>query len=119
MGIIILPITIWLWWRYREKINLNSWVMATVLISVITAPFGWGYDVIVLLLPLLQIFIWITEGRYSRPEAIAWGALLIGINLGAIYQRTLEISELQVYWIPIALAIIYFLAYHRQKQLSK
>jgi hypothetical protein len=119
MGLIILPITIWLWWRYREKIDLTRWVIATLLISVITAPFGWGYDVIVLLLPLLQIFIWITEGRFSWPEAIGWAALLIGMNVAAIYQRTFDITELQTYWIPIALAIIYFLADYRQKKLSK
>ncbi len=119
MGIIILPLTIWLWWRYRDKFELSIWVQGTVLISVITAPFGWGYDVIVLLLPLLQIVIWITEGRYSRLEAFGWAILLIGINFGAIYQRTLGINELQTYWVPIAFGITYFFAYHRLKEPSR
>ncbi len=118
MGVVILPLTVWLWWHNREHIDLNTWVPATVLLSVITAPFGWAYDVIVLLLPLLQIFIWIAEGRFSRWEAFAWATLLIGINLGAIYQRTFEISEVQTYWVPIALAITYFLAYYRQAKRS-
>lgn len=113
MGIVILPLTVWLWWHYRKRFDLALWVQGTVLISVITAPFGWSYDVIVLLLPLLQIFIWIVEGRYNRLEAVGWTALLIAINLGAIYQRTFNISELQAYWLPIALAFTYFLAYFR------
>ncbi len=114
MGIVILPITIWLWWRNREQVDLNIWVQATVLISVITAPFGWGYDVIVLLLPLLQIVIWIADGRFNRLEALGWAAVMVGINLGAIYQRSFEISEVQTYWVPIALAITFFGAYARQ-----
>lgn len=118
MGIMILPLTILLWWRNREQLNLNIWVQATVLISVITAPFGWGYDVIVLLLPLLQIIIWIAEGQFNRLEAFAWAAMLIGINLAAIYQRTFDISEVQTYWVPLALAITYFLAYYRQAMRS-
>jgi hypothetical protein len=116
MGIIILPITVWLWWWNREQLDLNIWVQATVLISVITAPFGWGYDVIVLLLPLLQMVIWIAEGRYNRLEGFGWGAVLVGINLGAIYQRSFEISEVETYWVPIALAVVYFSAYYRQEK---
>ncbi len=118
MGIVILPITIWLWWRNREQVDLNIWVQATVLISVITAPFGWGYDVIVLLLPLLQIVIWIADGRFNRLEALGWAAVMVGINLGAIYQRSFEISEVQTYWVPIALAITFFGAYARQAMRS-
>ncbi|MAT97285.1 MAG: hypothetical protein CL608_09100 [Anaerolineaceae bacterium] len=118
MGVVILPLTVFLWWWNREQLDLNIWVQATVLISVITAPFGWGYDVIVLLLPLLQIVIWIAEGRYSRLEAVGWAAALIGINLAAIYQRSFEISEVQTYWVPIALAVVYFLAYYGQAKRS-
>lgn len=118
MGVVIFPLTVWLWWRNRKQLDLNIWVQATVLISVITAPFGWGYDVIVLLLPLLQIVIWIAEGRYSRLEAVGWAAALIGLNLAAIYQRSFEISEVQTYWVPIALAAVYFLAYYRQAKRS-
>lgn len=116
MGIVVLPLTVWLWWHNREQIDLNIWVQATVLISVITAPFGWAYDVIVLLLPLLQIVIWTAEGHYNRLEATGWAALLIGINFAAIYQRGLEISEVQTYWVPIALTLTYFLAYYRRQR---
>ena len=113
MGIVILPLIIWLWWRVHDKIDLNTWVQGTLLISVITAPFGWGYDVIVLLVPLIQIFVWLADGKYGRAETIAWVILLIGINLAAIYQRTFDISEQQTYWVPIAIALAYFLAYFR------
>lgn len=116
MGIFILPLTVGFWWRYRETIDLNYWVPAMLLISVISAPFGWGYDVIVLLLPVLQVIAWIAEGRFSRQEAIGLGALLLGINLAAIYQRSLEISEGQTFWVPISLAMTYFFAYYRRNK---
>lgn len=119
MGVVTLPLVAWLWWRYRETVDLNSWVPAMTLISVISAPFGWGYDVIVLLLPVLQIVVWLAEGRFTRTEAIGWGTMLIGINLAAIYQRSFEISEVHTFWVPIALAIVYFLAYFRQKSEPK
>lgn len=113
MGIVILPIVVWLWWRYRERVHLNIWVQATLLVSVVTAPFGWAYDVIILLLPLLQIIIWITEGRYSRSEAVGWALLLLGVNLGAIYQRTLGINERDAFWVPIAISLTFMGAYYR------
>ncbi|MEZ4590345.1 MAG: glycosyltransferase family 87 protein [Chloroflexota bacterium] len=116
MGLVVLPLTVGLWWRYRDSVNLNSWVPATLLVSVISAPFGWGYDVIVLLLPVLQLAAWIAEGRFTQTEAIGWGVLLVGINLAAIYQRSLEISEGQTFWVPIALAITYFIASYRQNK---
>ncbi|MEZ4595004.1 MAG: hypothetical protein R3D55_28260, partial [Chloroflexota bacterium] len=116
MGLVVLPLTVGLWWRYRDSVNLNSWVPATLLVSVISAPFGWGYDVIVLLLPVLQLVAWIAEGRFTRTEALGWGAILLGINLAAIYQRSLEISEGQTFWVPIALAITYFIASYRQNK---
>ncbi len=113
MGIVILPLAVWQWWRYHNKIDLSIWVSGTLLLSVITAPFGWAYDVIVLLIPLIQIFVWIADGKYNQLEAFGWAVLFIGINLGAIYQRTLGIHELQAYWVPIAIALAYFLAYYR------
>jgi hypothetical protein len=113
MGIVILPLVIWLWWRYKEQLPLNIWVQATLLLSVVTAPFGWAYDVIVLLLPLLQIIIWLAEERYNRLEALTLVILLVGINVGAIYQRTLGINELEAYWVPIALSLLFFAAYFR------
>ena len=118
MGIVVLPITIWLWWRHRENVDLNIWVPATVLLSVITAPFGWGYDVIVLLLPLLLIVSWIAAGRFNRAEAIAWGVALIGINVAAIYQRSFGISEVYTFWVPIAVAIAFFSANFRRQRLN-
>jgi hypothetical protein len=51
-------------------------------------------------------------------EAVGWITVLIGINLAAIYQRSFEISEVQTYWVPIALAVVYFLAYYRRGKRS-
>lgn len=48
VGVVILPLAVILWWRKREQFDISSLVNVTLLVSVITAPFGWGYDAVVL-----------------------------------------------------------------------
>ncbi|MCP5095081.1 MAG: DUF2029 domain-containing protein [Chloroflexi bacterium] len=110
MGILFLPLSIWLWWQYKDQITHNSLVAISLLVSVITAPFGWNYDVIVLLMPLLQLIVWLFEGKYGRLQTIFIATLLILVDWLVIRQRTRGMSELYLFWFPLSLAAIYLWA---------
>lgn len=112
MGLIVLPVTIVWWWRYRNQLSVVTLVQITLLISVVTAPFGWGYDVIVLLIPILQIIIWLFEQRYTWPVTALFVAALLLIDILAFYQRTIMQSEVEVFWIPLAITAVYLTSYY-------
>ena len=114
IGVIILPLAVVWWWRQRDKLPvMTQLVDVTLLISVITAPFGWGYDVIVFILPILQIVIWVVDGRLPRGEGIGYMSLLLLINIASFIQRSIGMSEVYYFWLPPAIAIIYGIALWR------
>lgn len=110
MGVVVLPIMLIWWWVNRHKINFNELVQISLLISVITAPFGWGYDVIVLLIPLLQILVWVIEKRVAKTVRLAYILALLGLDVLAFYHRIHMQSEVDAFWIPLTIAILYFTA---------
>jgi hypothetical protein len=112
IGVIVLPAAIWLWWRNRDSVSQPVLVHLTSLVSVATAPFGWGYDAIVLLIPILQIVVWTLEEQAAT--AVAWllfAALVLIAGL-AFYHRMVMQSEYEAFWIPLAVTAVYLAAYH-------
>ncbi len=110
MGIIILPLMIVWWWFKRSKINFNEPLQITLVISMITAPFGWGYDAIVLIIPILQVVVWIVDKSYTKTVSILHIAGIILIDAFAFYHRTVMQNEVEVFWIPLAIGAVYFAA---------
>ena len=110
MGIILLPLMCLWWWLNRKKIHFSELLQITLIVSVITAPFGWGYDAIVLLIPILQIVIWAFETIQSKWIQISLIIGLILLDGFAFYHRTVMQNEVEVFWIPIAIGVLYFIA---------
>ncbi|MCP4358996.1 MAG: DUF2029 domain-containing protein [Chloroflexi bacterium] len=116
MSLLVLPLSIIWWWTQKDRLLLTELTHITVFISIITAPFGWGYDAIILMIPILQIIVWVFEGHYSRTMNILLIGSLVLIDVSAIYQRTRMNNEVFAFWLPIILAFLYLLA-RRQKGL--
>lgn len=107
IGLLVLPLAIALWWSRRNQLDMPTLVDVSLFVSVITAPFGWSYDVIVLLIPILHLLGWIVEGKFGRSEAAILVALLLLANAASLYHRVHANHEAEFFWFPIALAIIY------------
>lgn len=118
MGLLILPGFILWWWTVRERIQTPELVQITILISLVTAPFGWGYDAIILLIPIIQIVVWIFEKRYQPVIAAFFIIALFVTNVLIFYQRVNMDSEVEIFWVPIMIAIIYFLARSQKRELD-
>ena len=116
IGILVLPLAIIWWWRVRLTIQTAELVQITLLISITTAPFGWGYDAIVLLIPIIQIVVWVFEKSYSTVVSILFILALIMTDALIFYHRTIIESEVEVFWIPVLIAFLYFLARYKRKQ---
>ncbi|OQZ00042.1 MAG: hypothetical protein B6D41_00405 [Chloroflexi bacterium UTCFX4] len=111
MCLVVLPLAIGVWWRYRWKIDLYTIVDVTLLVSVITAPYGWSYDLIVLLVPLLHVVAWVVNGEFNRAPAILFAAGLVLFYGLMFYQRTLISNEVEFFWVSIAAAGAYAACY--------
>lgn len=74
-----------LWWRKRER-RATALVAAAVTVSVFVAPHGWGYDQLLLLVPLAVIVGATAVLRGSRRAiALALTALVAGLLPWALY----------------------------------
>lgn len=107
IGIGILLLFLIGWWFYWRGIKWMDLTAVSLLISVVTAPYGWSFDVIILLIPLLQCFVWVLEKRVSLSVTIFIGLIYILANGILLYQRSLGVSEEAFFWFPLVLAGLY------------
>lgn len=112
MGVLILPLTVMLWWALGRTRNIGSLsgrtlVDVTLICSVITAPFAWSYDFIVLLVPLVRVISCIVGGKLHRVESAMLVLGLIAMELAIFYQRVLAPSEVFYAWVPWVVAVMY------------
>jgi hypothetical protein len=61
------------WWTRRRDWDWARELPAVVLLSVLTTGYGaWGFDLVVLLLPVVQAAAWLANG--SSPRLALWSA---------------------------------------------
>lgn len=107
IGTAVLPLTIAFWYWRPDRATFLTWFNSTLLISVITAPFGWGYDAIVLLLPILQMTLWAITGHLGRLKAGLFFVFLLVADTLLFRQRLQGINEVYYFWLPVAVAVLY------------
>jgi hypothetical protein len=109
MGVAIGFLSIALWWPHRDRrsIDMPDMVIATILISVLTTPFAWSFDALILLVPLQRLIVWAVEDRISRVQSLASLALFMIVNATAFYQRSQQAPERDFFWVPVAVGILY------------
>jgi hypothetical protein len=116
IGVLILPLALFLWWRFRKQIDLYTLTAVATLFSIITVPFGWSYDAIVLLIPLFQIALWLIEGSFSRQRIVFFASLLVVLNVLTFVRRVRTVNEVYYFWLPIAVATVYLLVHRLKRQ---
>ena len=88
---------------YSESLRVELSVALLTLITVPITFFGWSYDQTVLLIPIAQVFAWLTRSRYKIP-IIACIACAMAINY---YQRLLIINDTYYVWVPLFWWVIF------------
>lgn len=107
IAVVLLPLTLVSWFYWGEKWSLMKISQVGILVSIITMPFGWSYDFVLLLLPLTQIVVWlVTEGLFIG-ERLAVTMALFVTYIVYFFQRTATPSELYFHWVPLIVAVIY------------
>lgn len=107
IAVVLLPLALATWFFLREKWSLMEVVQIGVLASIITMPFGWSYDFVLLLLPLTQILVWLVTKNLFVGERLALIVTLFATYIVYFIQRIATPSELYFFWVPLAIAMIY------------
>ena len=117
IGVILIPIGMIAWYFWFERLGIVVFTEIAVLFSVITMPFGWSYDYVVLLLPLSQIIAWLLMDIVPKLERAAIVGLLL-MMYGIYYrQRIYADNELYFFWVPLVIAVIFaWLFFRRQSR---
>ena len=96
--------------RQSELVPLETAVSVLTLVTIPTTFFGWSFDQSLLLVPIAQIIGWLFTP--SRLVMMKWGlcvSMILAITAN-LAQRTMEMSEVHFFWVPLAWGMIYALA---------
>jgi len=97
------------WARRRDTWEWSQELPLLLLVSMVTAPYAWGYDMVLLVVPLVQIAAQLAS---QPPSARTWrlaGAYL-SLNLAALAVHLLLRNSFWFFWLPPALLAWYLWA---------
>jgi hypothetical protein len=110
--ILLIPCPFWLA-QHEKTFSLEFSIALLTLITVPTTFFGWSYDQSMLLIPIAQVFGWISA---SKNKTLNYGlVVVIGLSLIINYYQRAFTSIIDVYylWVPLFWWLIFGLIWRR------
>lgn len=93
------------WQRHRERWDWREQLPILVLVSVVTAAYGWTFDYPVFLLAIVQSAVWLLQGRWTwSKRGLLWA--YIGLMLVSLFSSQ---SQLWYWWMASWLLLWYWL----------
>ena len=102
------------WWKRGKAWDRRTLIDVSILGGLLVSPIGWSYDQVMLLLPILRIFEWASDGSMERKDAVSVSLVLIIANAITFYERILSPSEVWFFWVPLVVAAVYMFAWERR-----
>jgi len=115
IGLFLMPIAVLLWLHFRDSLSFLIMLDLAIIVSVITSPFGWSYDFVVLLLPLMHLWSWLLTGKFNRLETLLLVVVTVSMYLIYYYQRVQTPNEMYFFWLPMIIGGLYFWTLRRLK----
>ena len=85
--------------RYQASIKMELAVALLTLITVPTTFFGWSFDQVILLIPIAQVFTWMTGSK--KKTINFWTVFALVVSLGITYiQRAQNSNDVYYVWFP-------------------
>lgn len=100
--VILLPLPFYMA-MHPEKFSVEFSIALLTLINLPTTFYGWSYDQTILLIPIAQIFSWLSRSKY-RASIIALILAALAFNY---FQRVLPLNEVYYVWVPLAWWMIF------------
>jgi hypothetical protein len=95
-------------WRYRVDWEWRERLPVLLFVCYLTMPYGWVYDQVILLIPLIQVLTRVTvlSRRVVVPMAVLWFAL----NASTAIMNVLRVDEVGFLWFAPLLLLGYLSA---------
>lgn len=105
----ILAAVVFLAWRRREDVgaDLPDLVAWSLTVSLITAPYGWSFDVLLFAVPIVQGYVWLLRGERRRGERVLVAIFFLAADILVWQQRIVGMPEHYYAWYPLILALLY------------
>jgi hypothetical protein len=101
-----------LWNRLKGSFNWTTHLNWVLLLSCLTTPFAWSFDMVILMPALIMLLVWFKQDPLkNRKYFIAMVATQVCIFL----QKSLMMEEILAVWMPPAIAAIFWLAYRANR----
>ncbi len=98
---------VWYWFKKRKTWNWSQETPLLLLVSQLTASYGWVYDQVLVLPALIQCVATI----YRHPERPRWYPLVvlvyIGLNLVAMVLNSLNFTDIYFVWLAAGWWLLY------------
>jgi hypothetical protein len=100
----------------RPALRWSAAAGPILLISVLTAAYGWTYDQLVLLIPYLQIVHWLVSDRaYSRANRVWIVAGLVAYSAGQLGLQAAHVNSFFAFWTVWVLGGTYMYAWRARR----
>ena len=103
---------VWLAFHWRRCEGAWEWrdeMPVVLLASLVTTAYGWIYDDIVLLVPVMQVAVAVLAGRTRTSPAFIVGGYLL-VNAGIVAMNVVRVEPVWYVWAPFAFAAWYAMA---------
>jgi len=110
LWLVVLPLFLMIYLRYRERLELTSWLSLAVFAALPTLPFGGSTDLVLLLLPIFQIVGWILSEPFIDRRVAIPSLLLI---YGYAFWFWVNFQELAFLPLPFMVGVLYCYALQR------
>jgi len=108
LWIIVLPFVLYLLLLNKEQLDIRTTTSMILLVSLPTSIFGWSYDQVILIFPLMQMAVWVVEGELEIAHASLVVFSLVLYDAVMLYLRIAQTpNELYYFWVPIAMTMTY------------
>jgi UPF0716 family protein affecting phage T7 exclusion len=112
---VALPLVVAYWWVRRDRWEWVAEMPRLVLASLVAAPYGaWGFDLVLLLVPVVQAAVWVANDP-RRVVRLAFGGAFTAVNLVALMTLRFENSMCNP-WLTPAVLLGYVVAAQVTKQ---
>jgi hypothetical protein len=96
------------YWRHRLRWNWAEQLPRLLLVSLVLTFYEWPFDMVVLLLPILQTTVELVRTP-ERARLVGAGLFLVLFNLGSLLLNLTEANQLAFLWMPPSLLLAYLL----------
>ena len=116
LSLIAVPLVVLACMRWGTKQNFRIFIDASLLLSLITAPYGFSYDQTTLLVPILTLLALGVRGVFQTWDRIAIAGALVTANVLSYYQRVTTSNDVYFFWLPLFIGVIYVYCIARTSQ---